>query len=42
KNAALLATSIMALQNPELAARLEAWRAVQTASVADTPVTENE
>lgn len=42
KNAALLAASILALQNPELAARLEAWRAVQTASVADTPVTENE
>ncbi|WP_338421499.1 5-(carboxyamino)imidazole ribonucleotide mutase [Acetobacter lambici] len=42
KNAALLAASILALQNPDLAARLEAWRAVQTASVADTPVTENE
>ncbi len=42
KNAALLAASILALQCPELAARLEAWRAVQTASVADTPVTENE
>ncbi|MFH7810485.1 MULTISPECIES: 5-(carboxyamino)imidazole ribonucleotide mutase [Acetobacter] len=42
KNAALLAASILALQNPELAARLEAWRAIQTASVADTPVTENE
>lgn len=42
KNAALLAASILALQDPELAARLEAWRAVQTASVADTPVTENE
>ncbi|MFT8417437.1 MAG: 5-(carboxyamino)imidazole ribonucleotide mutase [Acetobacter sp.] len=42
KNAALLAASIVALQCPELAARLEAWRAVQTASVADTPATENE
>ncbi|QEO18735.1 5-(carboxyamino)imidazole ribonucleotide mutase [Acetobacter vaccinii] len=42
KNAALLAASILALQDPALSARLETWRALQTASVANTPVTENE
>ncbi|NLI27044.1 MAG: 5-(carboxyamino)imidazole ribonucleotide mutase [Acetobacter sp.] len=36
-NAALLAAQILALSNPELAARVEAWRATQTASVADSP-----
>lgn len=42
KNAALLATSILALQDPELAAKLDAWRALQTASVANAPISENE
>lgn len=42
KNAALLATSVLALHDPALAARLDAWRALQTASVANAPVTENE
>ncbi|ATJ91308.1 MULTISPECIES: 5-(carboxyamino)imidazole ribonucleotide mutase [Acetobacter] len=42
KNAALLAAAILALQEPELAARLEAWRALQTASVANTPMTDEE
>lgn len=37
-NAALLAAAILALGDPALAARLEAWRAAQTASVADVPV----
>ena len=36
-NAALLAAAILALTDPGLAARLEAWRAAQTASVAETP-----
>jgi 5-(carboxyamino)imidazole ribonucleotide mutase len=36
-NAALLAAAILALTDPDLAARLEAWRAAQTASVADHP-----
>lgn len=40
KNAALLAISILAVQDAPLAARLEAWRAVQTASVPNTPMTE--
>ncbi|POR43035.1 5-(carboxyamino)imidazole ribonucleotide mutase [Methylobacterium sp. V23] len=39
-NAALLAAAILALTDPGLAARLEAWRAAQTASVAETPVTD--
>lgn len=42
KNAALLATSILALQAPELAAKLDTWRALQTASVANTPISEND
>nr|WP_298795463.1 5-(carboxyamino)imidazole ribonucleotide mutase [uncultured Acetobacter sp.] len=42
KNAALLATSILALQDPELAAKLDAWRALQTASVPNAPLSENE
>lgn len=42
KNAALLATSILALQDPELAAKLDTWRALQTASVANAPMSEND
>jgi 5-(carboxyamino)imidazole ribonucleotide mutase len=37
KNAGLLAAQILALSDPELAARLSAWRARQTDSVAETP-----
>ena len=37
KNAALLATSILALQDTQLGERLEAWRQAQTNSVGDTP-----
>jgi 5-(carboxyamino)imidazole ribonucleotide mutase len=37
KNAALLATSILALQDTHLAARLDAWRQAQTDAVAETP-----
>ena len=37
-NAALLAAAILALNDPALAGRLEAWRAGQTASVAEEPV----
>ena len=36
-NAALLAASVLALSDPALATRLEAWRARQTSSVAETP-----
>ncbi|WP_264046687.1 5-(carboxyamino)imidazole ribonucleotide mutase [Methylobacterium flocculans] len=36
-NAALLAAAILALTDADLAARLEAWRAAQTASVAEAP-----
>ena len=36
-NAALLAAAILAITDEGLAARLEAWRAAQTASVAETP-----
>ena len=36
-NAALLAASILALNDQTLAKRLEAWRARQTAAVAETP-----
>ncbi len=39
-NAALLAAAILALSDPELHARLLAWRALQTASVADRPATD--
>jgi len=38
RNAALLAASIVALQDAALAARLEQWRGAQTDSVADAPV----
>ena len=36
-NAALLAASVLALNDEALAARLDAWRAKQTAAVAETP-----
>jgi 5-(carboxyamino)imidazole ribonucleotide mutase len=36
-NAALLAASVLALQDAGLAMRLDAWRAAQTASVAERP-----
>jgi 5-(carboxyamino)imidazole ribonucleotide mutase len=36
-NAALLAAAILALDDPELAARLDAWRAKQTDSVPEDP-----
>ena len=36
-NAALLAAAVLALYDKALAARLDAWRAKQTAAVADTP-----
>lgn len=36
-NAALLAASILTLQDDGLRARLDTWRAMQTAAVADTP-----
>jgi 5-(carboxyamino)imidazole ribonucleotide mutase len=36
-NAALLAAAILALSDPALAARLEAFRAEQTASVPESP-----
>ena len=37
-NAALLAAAIIATTEPELAARLDAWRAERTAAVAEEPV----
>jgi len=39
-NAGLMAAGILALQDPALAARLDAWRADLTASIADAPVDE--
>ncbi|MGH7160814.1 MAG: 5-(carboxyamino)imidazole ribonucleotide mutase [Acetobacteraceae bacterium] len=36
-NAALLAAAILALADPDLAARLDAWRAAQTEAVPETP-----
>ncbi len=36
-NAALLAVAVLALHDRALAARLDAWRAKQSAAVADTP-----
>jgi 5-(carboxyamino)imidazole ribonucleotide mutase len=36
-NAALLAAAVLALSDPALAARLEAWRAARTAAVAEFP-----
>ena len=38
RNAGLLAAAILALADPELAARLEAWRARQTAAVGEHPI----
>jgi 5-(carboxyamino)imidazole ribonucleotide mutase len=38
KNAGLLAASIVALGDADLAARLETWRREQTAAVAESPV----
>lgn len=40
-NAALLAASVLSLSDEALAARLEAWRAAQTASVAEQPKDES-
>lgn len=37
-NAGLLAAGILATTDPDLAARLDAWRAAQTAAVAEAPV----
>jgi 5-(carboxyamino)imidazole ribonucleotide mutase len=37
RNAALHAAAILALSDPQLAARLEAWRKKQTESVAEQP-----
>lgn len=37
-NAALLAAAVLALSDPALAERLDAWRAARTAAVADRPV----
>ncbi len=37
-NAALLAAAVLALSDPGLADRLDAWRAAQTEAVADEPV----
>lgn len=39
-NAALLAAAVLALSDPDLAGRLDAWRAAQTAAVADRPRTD--
>ncbi|TXM99085.1 5-(carboxyamino)imidazole ribonucleotide mutase, partial [Methylobacterium sp. WL122] len=38
--AALLAAAVLALSDDALAQRLDAWRAAQTASVAERPETE--
>ncbi|SDG52546.1 5-(carboxyamino)imidazole ribonucleotide mutase [Roseospirillum parvum] len=37
RNAALLAASVLALMDPDLAERLAAWRQAQTDAVAETP-----
>ncbi|HYH20937.1 MAG TPA: 5-(carboxyamino)imidazole ribonucleotide mutase [Azospirillum sp.] len=39
-NAALIAASVIALMDPAVADALDAWRARQTAAVAETPVDE--
>ena len=39
-NAALLAAAVLALSNPALADRLDAWRAEQSAAVRETPSTD--
>jgi len=40
KNAGLLAAAVLALNDPALAKRLDAWRAAQTDAVGETPVDE--
>ena len=40
KNGGLMAAGILALQDPELAKRLDDWRAALSASIADEPVDE--
>ena len=40
QNAGLMAAAVLALSDPELAARLAQWRANLTASIADEPVDE--
>jgi 5-(carboxyamino)imidazole ribonucleotide mutase len=40
QNAGLMAAAILALSDPELAARLAQWRAKLTALIADEPVDE--
>lgn len=37
-NAALMAASVLALNNPEIAASLDDWRSKQTAAIAEKPV----
>ena len=37
KNSALLAVQILALSDPQLASKIQEWRATQTANVAETP-----
>jgi 5-(carboxyamino)imidazole ribonucleotide mutase len=37
KNAGLMAAQILALDDSDIAARLESWREAQTLSVAETP-----
>ena len=37
KNAALLAVQILALADPQLASKIQEWRATQTANVGETP-----
>jgi 5-(carboxyamino)imidazole ribonucleotide mutase len=37
KNAGLMATQILALDDSDIAARLDSWREAQTLSVAETP-----
>jgi 5-(carboxyamino)imidazole ribonucleotide mutase len=39
-NAGLMAAAVLALQDPALAERLDAWRAAKCASIADVPVDE--
>ncbi len=39
-NAALIAASVLALSDPQLAGRLDAWRQAQTKAVAERPVDE--
>jgi 5-(carboxyamino)imidazole ribonucleotide mutase len=41
-NAALLAGAILALNDSEIAAALDRWRAAQTASVAETPTIDSQ